>query len=509
MRKVHHLPAWAGNGAEWLLALEEMIGAERFAVVVPCDETTLLPLSLHRQQFEKSTTLAIPGDEAVGVLFDKLATRDVAARLGIPVAPGRLLRAEDTPPAIAGEFGFPLVLKPSSSYRIKNLHSRGKAQVIRSAEELTASLPRYPANESLIEGFFPGRGVGVSVLAKGGQLFQCFQHARVREVDGASFYRISAELHPGMVAACEGIARAVAFSGIAMFEFKVAADGAVGIAAATGRSRSGFPVPLGPAAPRWQRLPERRLSDWSLWPKLADGPVRDHCCVRRSSTWQQAPVLRRTAALGTQADGDRTRSERRMGQRRPGPAFAELSLMSRRVAARVLRDLPGGARRRMLKARHNVLKGWRRAGPIVFVCKGNICRSPFAEVALRRRLSSPVRIASAGTLPLPGRPSPPEAVEAAATRGFDLRTHRSRLLTGGDVTAAALLLVFDDSNVDDLERFFPATDAPVVRLGDLVGLGGIVDPVDGDLAVFERTYDDIERAVAELARLTAADGAAQ
>jgi hypothetical protein len=57
-------------------------------------------------------------------------------------------------------------------------------------------------SETVIEQFFDGHGIGVSVLAGGGRLLQAFEHHRVREVAGASFYRCSAPLTPDLVRAC-------------------------------------------------------------------------------------------------------------------------------------------------------------------------------------------------------------------------------------------------------------------------------------------------------------------
>ena len=59
---VHDLPPWMGDGAAWLRAMEALLRAERFDLVIPCDETTLLPLQRHRAQLEPLARLAIPDD---------------------------------------------------------------------------------------------------------------------------------------------------------------------------------------------------------------------------------------------------------------------------------------------------------------------------------------------------------------------------------------------------------------------------------------------------------------
>ena len=67
---------------------------------------------------------------------------------------------------------------------------------------------------------------------------------------------------------------------------------------------------------------------------------------------------------------------------------------------------------------------------MLFVCQGNICRSPFAEALLRARLGDrAIAIGSAGMMPQPGRPTPIFGLEAAAAHGIDLSAHRSIWLT--------------------------------------------------------------------------------
>ena len=69
---------------------------------------------------------------------------------------------------------------------------------------------------------------------------------------------------------------------------------------------------------------------------------------------------------------------------------------------------------------------------VLFVCAGNICRSPFAE-GLARRLAAErgldVEFASAGEIALDGDRCPPDAVAVAREYGVDLSSHRARRLT--------------------------------------------------------------------------------
>ena len=81
---------------------------------------------------------------------------------------------------------------------------------------------------------------------------------------------------------------------------------------------------------------------------------------------------------------------------------------------------------------------------VLFVCTGNICRSPTAEALARRELERypgvPIRVSSAGSHALEGNPAASRSMLAAATRGASLERHFARELTRRRVRAADLIL---------------------------------------------------------------------
>src|SRR3989442_7532155 len=82
---------------------------------------------------------------------------------------------------------------------------------------------------------------------------------------------------------------------------------------------------------------------------------------------------------------------------------------------------------------------------ILFVCHGNICRSPLAAALLRRALSQKkVGVGSAGFM-CPERPAPPAAVAAAAHYGVERSCHRPQHLMADHAPRVDLLLVVDAS----------------------------------------------------------------
>jgi protein-tyrosine-phosphatase len=188
----------------------------------------------------------------------------------------------------------------------------------------------------------------------------------------------------------------------------------------------------------------------------------------------------------------------------PRPALAEVAEVGREVAVRLGRLVPGSEQRQARRL-VSTLRPAGAAALIVFVCQGNICRSPFAASLLRTLLDraapagGALEVGSAGMMPTPNRPSPPEAIAEAAARGIDLASHRSAWLSRAEADAATLLVVFDEINRAALLDRHPGAAAKVLRLGDLAGIGAIADPWGGGPEAYRRAYDAITRAVDALA----------
>lgn len=140
---------------------------------------------------------------------------------------------------------------------------------------------------------------------------------------------------------------------------------------------------------------------------------------------------------------------------------------------------------------------------ILVVCHGNICRSPFAEAAIRRELRGvAVSVRSAGFIG-PGRQPPPNALAAAAGRGIDMTEHRSRVLDPEMVRAADLVITMDARQAQDIRERFGKAPRQVVPLGDFdptaSGARTIMDPVEHPVEVFDQVYARIEQCAKQLA----------
>jgi protein-tyrosine phosphatase len=148
---------------------------------------------------------------------------------------------------------------------------------------------------------------------------------------------------------------------------------------------------------------------------------------------------------------------------------------------------------------------------VLFVCLGNICRSPLAEAAFRReaeRIELDAEADSAGTGGWHvGRPPDPRAIATARCHGIDISSRRARQVEPEDFRRFDHIVALDTDNLDALQRIRP----PVARarlsllLDHVEGRRGeaVADPYYGDEEQFDVTWRDVCAGAQALARAIA------
>jgi protein-tyrosine phosphatase len=149
-----------------------------------------------------------------------------------------------------------------------------------------------------------------------------------------------------------------------------------------------------------------------------------------------------------------------------------------------------------------------RTTSVLFVCTGNICRSPTAEgvflhMARSRGVLERLRIDSAGTHDYHvGEPPDPRAIEHAARRGYDLTPLRARQVTAADFREFDRILAMDRGHLRQLKASAPAGSSArlAMFLDHSEGWRGldVPDPYYGGSRGFEEVLDMVEDASARL-----------
>ena len=139
---------------------------------------------------------------------------------------------------------------------------------------------------------------------------------------------------------------------------------------------------------------------------------------------------------------------------------------------------------------------------VLFVCTANLCRSPMAEgvfraLVQRAGLADAFEIASAGTSDdFVGRPPAPEALEVAASRGYDISDIRAREIVADDIAHFDYPLAMDSSHLVAMRWLAPRALVGKPRLfmsfAPPMGIVDVADPMGGPKEEFERALSLIE-----------------
>ncbi len=507
-------PSQGQNFETWL---QEQDKLRNYTLIVPATEASLLCLRQLDENDPLRHKAVIPGDEALDVALDKEKTWRLAHQLGVPT-PARILLST------LGEIGpvqqFPLVLKPTHSKVIVDDTLRTLAvAVVKNEAERQEQLRRWlPVTPVQQQEYVSGSGIGIEFLFNRGKKIWHFAHERMHEyplTGGASSYRRSIDPPQAMLHNAEKLLSALEWHGVAMVEFKMNANGQYWLMEINPRLwgslalsiDAGVDFPLGllqigrgdePAPQPKYKVPyyTRDLRTDVDWLKCNLKANRHDPLLHTRSRffsflellrplsgreswdhfdWHDLAITRRTLVLAL------------TGQVRP--------------AYRKLKDWQ--IKRRSLQRHQRLLHRLNAAGgpgKVVFLCYGNICRSPLAAALAEQRLSG-VLIDSAGFHDQTGRGCPQKILRIASSYGIDLSSHRSARVQRNQLANADLVIAMDMENLNRVRHEFPE----MAKRTTLLGLFGtpetlaIADPYLADETATNRICEQVRAGVEGLA----------
>ena len=407
-----------------------------FALVIPTTEASCRWLLAIAEDHPLRQRAVLPSDEALHVALDPLATFALAHELGLPLPP-------DGAPAE----------RPS------------------------------------------GRGIGVQALCDRGRLAWHVVDERLHEWPGAggdATLRRAAGPEPELVEMSRRLLERLRWHGAATVDWRRDASGRVHLEALRpGVSPSlplavaaGVDLPGGlvslvrgqalPASPPWRAGHRaRHVSgdiEWTIEHRRAR---RGDARLPAEPPAQAVPGWLRGLFGRESWDG--------WSWRDSAVARAELrALAAGYLADRFKRFARRGALARARRRHAAIVQALARTRPpssMLFLCLGNLCRSPFAAAAAAPRLHG-VAVSSAGFLRHDDRPSPARFVATARSFGVDLSTARARRVSAVQIADAELIVCMDLDNLSRLAAEFPDALGRSTLLGlfDPAGPPEVRDP---------------------------------
>ena len=528
------LPPFALGREDWQARLDTILKERAFSLVIPTSDSYLVPIAFSRDRFAGLARLAIPAPHPFEHSYFKDKTLAVAQELGVPSPRSLLVGTYEELKRTLPSSGFelPVILKPVSSKvwregERRDLHVK-LARTWPECYQFAEDLLRY--SPLLVQSYFRGTGVGQEFLAHNGDILVGFQHRRVHESQGGggSSYRVSEALDPEMLSCSSRILKRLQWTGVVMVEYKQAPSGeGFALMEINGRFWGSLPlaVACGVDFPYYlyQLLVEGKTEFTSSYPAGIFGRN-----LANDFWW----FFRNLRVDGTDPYSHKTPLRRALLE--PAPLLRgrerwdEWTWDDLRPAVRTLYRLAGDVARslaaRALSAPSNALwrtRTWRMAqrrrhagrlgavSRLLIVCRGNICRSPFAEAYLKTK-GLPLAVRSAGTGLAEGRQPPEQAQLVAREFGVDLSLHRSQTVTGSLANWADLVVCMDLKNYAELRKAFPAIRGKLVVLKWLQASAReaeISDPWGKEERRYRTCFGEIRAALDEMLRVALAEGA--
>ncbi|MCK5602358.1 ATP-grasp domain-containing protein [Candidatus Pacearchaeota archaeon] len=523
--KTHKLPEYREDESCWLNSLINLLEREKYDLVIPTGDSAMLPLIQERPVLEKIAKLALPSNRAFYCAFRKNEANKLAESLGIPIPRQVLISNQQDLAKIGSDWKFPLVIKPVSSRvisqeeiaRLYVSYANSKAELFNKLKNMLQITP------VLLQEYFAGVGMGVEVIAEGGKIIYAFQHVRVHEPihGGGGTYRKSVSLDPKLLACVEKLISTLKWTGVAMVEFKYnKSTNEFVFIEINGRFWGSLPLSIAAGADfpyyLYQLLVEgkKRFSGKYKTGIYCRNLYFDLAWFRRNlftrpskfnnaiPNWKLPFELFTLIFLRERSDTFVHDDLR--------PAFTEIWRLWIRVwLAFRKRFNKVVCSTKLFKNYH--LKKLRVAGrgnSIIFVCKGNICRSPFAECYLKnliRNSGHKLRIESYGYFPQSNRRCSHNAIEAAKQLGVDLTQHHSKVVSEETLSQFDLIVVFDVQNYTWICQSFKKLKRNVLYLGAVSNkdrIEFVPDPYGKDREYFATTYKSIAGMIDMFVRMT-------
>ena len=539
------LPGYQDQAAEFLETLSSFIRTQGVDMLIPATDAALSAISQHYDALSPLLHVACPPPHIINRVLHKEATLAAAQQCGIRVPREFVISTVKDLETFLENLTFPVVAKP----RQKSSAEAFKVRYFHSEADLSEALTTGALGEALLQEYCPGEGVGVEMLLHQGECVAAFQHRRLKEMPhtgGVAVVAIAEPLDPELRRIALALLRGLEWEGVAMVEFRYdRIHGTAALMEVNGRywGTLSLPIHAGVDFPRYQwQLAHGEQPDvpssynvgmrwrWSagylrrlhavllgsLKPNTAGSSLRKDLF---SSPFDLAPSV--GDAIWDWSDPIAALTE--LYRTVKGLASSDLRAVTKRALPRSVvfplksynrlgrRERSVYIRMRLLRAlglhsdrKRKIPPGARR---LVFICHGNIMRSPMSEALFKQFAADcgqrGISIISAGVNAVPGRSVDPRTLKVAQEFGIVLDNHRAQLLTPSMVEQADIIFAMDYENEALVRTRYPQSAHKVFMLSACADESyhqvEIPDPYWGDEAEVRQCYRIIEGCIHNLA----------
>lgn len=506
----HCIPKFEHNNYNWISSFKKLLQDEKYDLVIPTNDPSILPLNAYRNEFDDLANIAIPEKKGFHITYDKYETIKLAQKLEIHVPAQILVSDINQIKKTINQLGIPLIIKPISSFSLNELNNKQKVVQANSLSEATGKAKwMLQKGNVVVQKNFNGVGVGLEILANKGQVLCYFQHMRIHEPreGGGSSYRKSVKVNNEILDAGKKIIKELEYTGVAMIEFKMnTASQEWVLIEINGRFWGSLPLAVSAGVDFPYYLYRMIVYGDRFFPNEYRVNVYSRN-LTLDFNWYIASL--RTGKLKINTILSDMNNIIRFREKSdaftlddPLPGIHEVKNLCKLTYNKINHRIKVLFAKTFIfdiykkKLAYKLRKKIKLSKKVMFVCKGNICRSAFAEIYFNNKMPE-IKTVSCGYYHKANRSSPKHAVEAAALLNIDLSNHKSKLITENLIQSVDLIITFDKDNITSICALSPDAKNKIYPLRCMVNdeFLYINDPYNKSLDFFTNTFGIIGSAL--------------
>jgi predicted ATP-grasp superfamily ATP-dependent carboligase len=210
--------------AEFLL---KILKKKKIDLLIPVTDSEIHVILAFRELFEQAGRVALPENDLMEIVNDKVKTIQLAKKVGVPVPESYVVRNTKEALSFARNLTWPIVVKPQFSRKLFNGRKIELFQIsyANSPEDLIRLMKNLEKRcDVILQAYHQGVGYGIELLTQDGEPIAAFAHKRLREIPisgGASCYRQSINFDNNLYSYALKLLKELRWTGVAMVEFKV------------------------------------------------------------------------------------------------------------------------------------------------------------------------------------------------------------------------------------------------------------------------------------------------